>query len=110
MSDYKFRHFLVYNISNHFFGFSNNVVNKTLINTENSEECKYFNTRSFSVHYLINKVRFWNSNTKFFVTSKIVRHYDIDIRNRLKNIFLQVINDNSIWLGVRQLNLLKIYT
>lgn len=64
-----------------------------------------FLLKDFSVHFIVNKIRFWDVNTKFFVTSKIFRHLDVNIRNRLKNIFMQVVNDNSIWLVVMRKNL-----
>jgi len=68
----------------------------------NFKDIKFSNSviKDFSVHFIINKVRFWDVTTNFFVTSKIFRHLDGNIRNRLKNIFLQVVNDNSIWLVV----------
>jgi hypothetical protein len=58
------------------------------------------------VHFFINKIRFWDVSTKFFLSSKIIKHLDVNIRNRLKNIFLQVVNDNSVWLGVEHIDLL----
>ncbi len=80
--------------------------------TKNFRDIKHSNflVKDLSVHFIVNKIRFWDVNTKFFVTSKIFRHLDVNIRNRLKNIFMQVVNDNSIWLVVMRNNLpLKLF-
>lgn len=66
----------------------------------------YYQIKELSVHFLINKIRFWDINTKFFITTKIFKYLNVNIRNRLKNIFIQVVNDNSIWLGLMLVNLL----
>lgn len=75
---------------------------------KNFRDIKFSNflIKDFSVHFIVNKIRFWDVNTKFFVVSKIFRHLDVNIQNRLKNIFMQVVNDNSIWLVVMRKNLL----
>jgi hypothetical protein len=80
--------------------FLNKNVNSLLNNT-------YSQAKELSVHFLMNKIRFWDVSTKFFITTKIFRYLDVNIRNRLKNIFAQVVNDNFVWLVVMQVNLLQ---
>ena len=50
-----------------------------------------------SVHFVVNKIRLWKTNLDFFVLNKLNRFFGIRNKNKLKKIFLKIIEDHSVW-------------
>lgn len=59
-----------------------------------------FYTNIVTSHCAVNLVRYWDINIKYFLSSKVIRRFNILNKNRLKNIFYLVLNDDLVWLGV----------
>jgi len=68
----------------------------------------FFNRDEVSVHFIVNKVRLWNTSTNYFLTSRIIRNFSEFSKKRLKNIIIYSLHDNSLWLGKTQQLLISI--
>lgn len=68
------------------------------IDSKKSLQGSFFEQKS--IHFVLNSVRAWDVNLKFFLSSRIIRFFDFNNRNRLKNIVKKIVNDDFLWVGV----------
>lgn len=69
---------------------------------EKKNEFSVLDQEKFTVHFFINKVRFWDVNIRFFLTAQIFRDFSKISKKRLKNIIIDLTHDTSLWLGKLQ--------
>lgn len=62
-------------------------------------------TSSYSVHYVINSIKSWDTNISYFLNLNILRSFDIVNHNRLKNIFCKRVKDTKFWLEINKMML-----
>jgi len=56
-----------------------------------------------SAHTALNRIKFWRTNTVFFLSCDIKKAFDKIHRNRLKNAFNAVIIDERFWLEIQKM-------
>jgi len=54
-----------------------------------------------TLHSVLDVIRAWDTNIKFFVSSRFLRLFEFPNKNRLKNIIKRHLNESSVWVGAR---------
>jgi retron-type reverse transcriptase len=56
-----------------------------------------------SAHTALHRIKLWRTNTVFFLSCDIKRAFDKIHRNRLKNVFNEVIVDERFWIEIQKM-------
>lgn len=59
-------------------------------------------TEDSSIHRVLYFIKSWKTNLSFFVSSRMLRSFDSNNKNRLRNILKRFLNDGYLGVGVIQ--------